>query len=187
MHLSQKVPAAASSRNPDQSSLSHRRTFPDASHSRGHVVMNLKKKKCVAFKINLFCHLFFFFFFLHAVSSINNRTSVSECDEKWRLRVAEGYAEWHPSCSRSPLSLLFSYRLFPPCILFIHASCNCITILRSQYLLSPPSDCNTIRLRADAIGFSFYMQSISVNWLLTLKLAYSFTQGADTPQRAAAL
>lgn len=98
---------------------------------------------------------------------------MSECDEKWSLCVAEGYAEWHPSCSRSPLSLSFSSRLFALCILFIHASCNCITILHRQYLLSLPSDCNTIHLQADAIGFSFYMQSISLNWLLTLNLNHS--------------
>lgn len=103
------------------------------------------------------------------------------CAGKWILCVADGYAEWHPSCLKSPLSLSFSCRLFPLCILFILASCNCITILHSQYFLSLPSDCNTIHLQADTVAFSFYMQSISMKCLFNSWHSHSFKQAADTP------
>lgn len=74
---------------------------------------------------------------------------------------------------RGPRCLFCSPGLFPLCLLFIHASCNSIAILHSQYLLSLPSDYNTIHLQEEAIGFSFYMQSISMPWPLTLQLVFS--------------
>lgn len=90
---------------------------------------------------------------------------MSECDEIRRLRVAEGCAEWHPSCYSSPPSPPRSSRLFPLRILFIHAPCNCISILHDHYLQSLLFDCNTIHLQTDGNGFSFYMQSTSMKWL----------------------
>lgn len=103
------------------------------------------------------------------VSSINNGTAVSS------VMKNEGCVSLRAVQSdilhvQGPHWLSFSPGRFPLCILFIHASCNSVTILHSQCLLSLPSDYNTIHLQGVAIGFSFYMQSISMSWPLTLKL-----------------
>lgn len=125
--------------------------------------------------------------FLHMVSSINSTTAMSEGDGK-KMKVV---CSWRPSRVTSfmlkihavslPHSL--SSRLFPVCIFLIHALCNCITILHSQYLLRLPSDFNTIHLQADANRFSFYMQTNSIKWFVTGSLTDSFMEAAGTPLR----
>lgn len=108
----------------------------------------LHQAKVMSHLINmLFLNISIMSSFLNMASSINKRPLCMMKNEGYVSLKAMQTDILHVP----PLSLSFSSRLFPLCILFVHAPCNCITIL--------PSQCIYVARRANIIPFIFRQQA----------------------------